>query len=108
MLFVGPGEDVYEGMVIGENSRAEDIDVNAIKEKQQTNVRAASADQTLKLVPAKRLSLEEAVEFIREDECVEITPESVLPRKAALDQVTRVKAARQRSRAAAAAGNGSG
>src|SRR5215216_2747275 len=108
MLFVGPGEDVYEGMIVGENSRAEDIDVNAIKEKQQTNVRAASADQTLKLVPAKRLSLEEAVEFIREDECVEITPESVLPRKAALDQVTRVKAARQRSRAAAAAGNGSG
>src|SRR6476660_5228 len=75
MLFVGPGEDVYEGMVIGENSRAEDLDVNAIKEKQQTNVRAASADEMVKLVPAKRLSLEEAVEFIRADECVEITPE---------------------------------
>src|SRR6187551_3539243 len=69
MLFVGPGDDVYEGMIVGENSRAEDIDVNAIKEKQQTNVRAASADQMLKLVPAKRLSLEEAVEFIRADEC---------------------------------------
>ncbi len=81
MLFVGPGEDVYEGMIVGENSRAEDIDVNAIKEKQQTNVRAAAADQLIRLVPAKRLSLEEAIEFIRADECVEITPESVRPRK---------------------------
>jgi hypothetical protein len=60
-LFIGPGEDVYEGMIVGENSRAEDIDVNAIKEKQQTNVRAAAADQLIKLVPAKRLSLEEAI-----------------------------------------------
>ncbi len=74
-------------MIVGENSRAEDIDVNAIKEKQQTNVRAASADELIRLVPAKRLSLEEAIEFIREDECVEITPESVRPRKSALDQV---------------------
>jgi GTP-binding protein len=101
-LFVGPGEDVYEGMIVGENSRAEDIDVNAIKEKQQTNVRAASADQLIRLVPAKRLSLEEAIEYVREDECVEITPESVRPRKVDLDQVTRVKAARTRARAAAA------
>ncbi len=101
-LFVGPGEEVYEGMVIGENSRAEDIDVNAIKEKQQTNVRAAAADQTVRLVPAKRLSLEEAIEFVREDECVEVTPKSVRPRKADLDQVTRVKAARSRARAAQA------
>jgi GTP-binding protein len=90
-------------MIVGENSRAEDIDVNAIKEKQQTNVRAASADLLIKLVPAKRLSLEEAIEFIREDEAVEITPESVRPRKVALDQVTRVKAARTRSRADRAA-----
>ncbi len=97
-LFVGPGEDVYEGMIVGENSRAEDIDVNAIKEKQQTNVRAASADQLIRLVPAKRLSLEEAIEFIREDECVEITPESVRPRKVLLDRTGRVKAARQAAR----------
>jgi GTP-binding protein len=89
-------------MIVGENSRAEDIDVNAIKEKQQTNVRAAAADQLIRLVPAKRLSLEEAIEFIREDEYVEITPESVRPRKADLDQVARVKAAR-RQRAAARA-----
>ena len=98
MLFVGPGEDVYEGMIVGENSRAEDIDVNAIKEKQQTNVRAAAADQLIRLVPAKRLSLEEAIEFIRADESVEITPESVRPRKNLLDRTARVKAARQAAR----------
>jgi GTP-binding protein len=101
-LFVGPGEDVYEGMVIGENARAEDIDVNAIKEKHQTNVRAAAADQLVRLVPAKRLSLEQALEFLREDECVEVTPEAVRLRKVALDQTARVKAAR-RERAAARA-----
>ena len=98
-LFVGPGEDVYEGMVIGENARAEDIDVNAIKEKHQTNVRAAAADQLVRLVPAKRLSLEQALEFLREDECVEITPEAVRLRKVDLDQTARVKQARQRAKA---------
>jgi GTP-binding protein len=98
-LFVGPGEEVYEGMVIGENSRAEDIDVNATKEKHQTNVRAAAADQLVRLVPAKRLSLEEALEFLRADEAVEITPSSLRLRKAELEQVARVKAAR-RARAA--------
>ncbi len=98
-LFVGPGEEVYEGMVIGENSRSEDIDVNAIKEKQQTNVRAAAADQTVRLVPAKRLSLEQALEFLREDECVEITPEVVRLRKVELERVARVKLARARARA---------
>jgi GTP-binding protein len=98
-LFIGPGEEVYEGMVIGENSRAEDIDVNAIKEKHQTNVRAAAADQLVRLVPAKRLTLEEALEFLREDECVEVTPESVRLRKVELEAVARVKAAR-RARAA--------
>ena len=98
MLFVGPGEDVYEGMIVGENSRAEDLNVNAIKEKQQTNVRAAAADEMVRLVPAKRLSLEEAIEFIRADESVEITPESVRPRKNLLDRTGRVKAARQAAR----------
>jgi GTP-binding protein TypA/BipA len=98
-LFVGPGEDVYEGMVIGENARAEDIDVNAIKEKHQTNVRAAAADQLVRLVPAKRLSLEQALEFLREDESVEVTPGAVRLRKVDLDQTARVKAAR-RERAA--------
>ena len=105
-LFVGPGEEVYEGMIVGENARSEDIDVNAIREKQQTNVRAASADQTVRLVPAKLLSLEEALEHVREDECVEITPKAVRLRKVALDAIDRVKAARkvkQAERAAAEA-----
>jgi GTP-binding protein len=94
-LFVAPGEAVYEGMIIGENSRAEDIDVNAIKEKHQTNVRAASADVLVRLSPAKRLSLEGALEFLRDDECVEVTPESVRLRKVELDKIRRQKAARQ-------------
>ena len=106
-LFVGPGEEVYEGMVIGENARAEDIDVNAIKEKHQTNVRAAAADQLVRLVPARQLSLEQALEFLREDECVEVTPEAVRPRKVDLDQTARVKLARQRAKAGRAESNGS-
>jgi GTP-binding protein len=99
-LFVGPGEEVYEGMIVGENARSEDIDVNAIKEKQQTNIRAAAADQTVKLVPAKRLSLEEALEFLRADECVEVTPGAVRLRKLELEQVARMKAARRARQAA--------
>jgi GTP-binding protein len=94
-LFVGPGEEVYEGMIVGENSRVEDIDVNAIKEKHQTNVRAASADVLVRLSPPKRLSLEAALEFLRDDECVEVTPESVRLRKVELDKIKRQKAARQ-------------
>ena len=94
-LFVGPGVEVYEGMIVGENARAEDLDVNAIKEKHQTNVRAASADLLVRLVPPNRLSLEAALEFLREDECVEITPESVRLRKVLLDKTQRQKAARQ-------------
>jgi GTP-binding protein len=99
-LFVEPGEETYEGMVIGENARAEDLDVNAIKEKHQTNVRAASADVLVRLEPPKRLSLEAALEFLREDECVEVTPESVRLRKVELDKVKRQKAARQGARVA--------
>jgi GTP-binding protein len=99
-LFVGPGEEVYEGMIVGENSRSEDLDVNAIKEQQQTNMRAASADVLVRLSPAKRLSLEAALEFLREDECLEVTPESVRLRKVELDRVRRQKAARQGAAAA--------
>jgi GTP-binding protein len=98
-LFVGPGEEVYEGMIVGENARAEDLDVNAIKEKHQTNVRAASADILVRLTPATRLSLENALEFLRDDECVEVTPESVRLRKTVLDKTQRQKAARQKTRA---------
>ncbi len=94
-LFVGPGEEVYEGMIVGENSRADDLDVNPTKEKHQTNVRAASADILVRLAPPTRLSLEGALEFVREDECVEITPESVRLRKVELDKVRRLKAAKR-------------
>ncbi|HEY5052228.1 MAG TPA: translational GTPase TypA [Solirubrobacterales bacterium] len=98
-LFIGPGEEVYEGMIVGENARAEDLDVNAIKEKHQTNVRAASADILVRLTPATRLSLENALEFLRDDECVEVTPDSVRLRKVILDKNSRQKAARQKTRA---------
>ena len=94
-LFVGPGEPVYEGMVVGENSRSEDLDVNATKQKHQTNVRAASADILVRLIPPRQLSLENALEFLRADECVEITPESLRLRKAELSKVERVKIARK-------------
>jgi GTP-binding protein len=97
-LFIGPGEEVYEGMIIGENARAEDMDVNATKEKQQTNMRAASADVLERMAPPKRLSLEAAVEFLRDDECVEITPESVRLRKVELDKLRRQKTARSSAR----------
>jgi GTP-binding protein len=97
-LFVGPGEEVYEGMVVGENARADDLDVNAVREKKQTNVRAAGSDETVKLVPAHRLSLDQALEFIREDECVEVTPDAVRLRKLTLDAVARQKESRARKR----------
>jgi GTP-binding protein len=100
-MFIGPGEDVYEGMIVGENARADDLDVNATKEKHQTNVRAASADVLVRLIPHRQLSLEQAIEFLREDECVEITPDAVRLRKVDLSKTDRVRAGR-RARAAAA------
>jgi GTP-binding protein len=93
-LFVGPGEDVYEGMVVGENARAEDLDVNAVREKKQTNVRAAGSDDTVRLVPHHQLSLDRALEFIRTDECVEVTPDAVRLRKLELGATARQKLAR--------------
>jgi len=84
-LFVGPGINVYEGMVIGENARWDDMDVNAIKEKKQTNMRASTADEAIRLVPAKPILLEQAMEFIAEDEYVEITPEAIRVRKKILE-----------------------
>ncbi|HKZ15661.1 MAG TPA: EF-Tu/IF-2/RF-3 family GTPase, partial [Solirubrobacterales bacterium] len=95
-LFVGSGEEVYEGMIIGENARAEDLDVNPTKAKQQTNMRAASADVLVRLAPATRLTLEASLEFLRDDECVEVTPDSVRLRKLILDKVTRLKASKRR------------
>jgi len=100
-LFVGSGEEVYEGMVVGENSRSEDLDVNPTKAKQQTNMRAASADVLVRLAPKAELSLEAAIEFVREDECVEITPEAIRLRKVELDKTKRLKASKQRDKAPA-------
>jgi GTP-binding protein len=99
-LFVGPGEEVYEGMIVGENARAEDLDVNACREKHLTNIRSSTADVLVRLVPHRVLSLDQALEFLREDECVEVTPNAVRLRKLILDQTGRVKAAR-RARAGA-------
>jgi GTP-binding protein len=97
-LFVGPGEEVYEGMVVGENARAEDLDVNAVREKKQTNIRAAGSDDTVRLVPHHQLSLDQALEFIRADECVEVTPDKLRLRKAVLGAVERQKLARSAKR----------
>ena len=97
-LFVGPGEEVYEGMIVGENSRADDLDVNAVKEKHLTNIRSSTADELVRLVPKRELSLDQALEFLREDESVEVTPLNVRLRKTILDQTSRVKAARARKR----------
>ncbi len=94
-LFVGPGVEVYEGMVIGENSRPEDMDVNICREKKLTNMRAAAADSTVTLTPPRLLSLEQALEFIAEDECVEVTPAHVRLRKVALDANERAKRTKQ-------------
>src|SRR5918998_407517 len=99
-LFIGPGVEVYEGMIVGENARAEDMDVNPTKEKKLTNMRAAGSDDNLRLVPHRELSLEQALEFCRDDECAEVTPHQVRLRKVALAAVNRTKAARKRKVAA--------
>ncbi|WP_226345332.1 translational GTPase TypA [Agilicoccus flavus] len=97
-LFVEPATEVYEGMIVGENSRADDMDVNITKEKKLTNVRASSADNFEKVIPPRQLSLEQSLEFCREDECVEVTPEAVRIRKVDLDASVRARtAARARS-----------
>jgi GTP-binding protein len=94
-LFVGPGVPVYEGMIIGENARADDMDVNPTKEKKVTNIRSSTAEEFVRLIPPRLLSLEQALEFIREDECVEVTPSSVRLRKVVLDQQTRARSAKR-------------
>ncbi len=93
-LFVAPGDEVYEGMIVGENSRAEDLDVNATKEKHLTNIRSSTADELVRLVPKRELSLDQALEFLRADECVEVTPHAVRLRKAVLDATARRKLTR--------------
>jgi GTP-binding protein len=95
-LFIEPSTEVYEGMIVGENSRPDDMDVNITKEKKLTNIRSSTAEETEKLIPPRRLSLEQALEFCREDECVEVTPEAVRLRKVTLDQTARGREAARR------------
>ncbi|MEE2038613.1 translational GTPase TypA [Nocardiopsis sp. CT-R113] len=97
-LFVEPTTEVYEGMIVGENSRSDDMDVNITKEKKLTNMRSATGDELVRLVPPRRLSLEQALEFCREDECVEVTPEHVRIRKVVLDQKERGRTAANKKR----------
>jgi GTP-binding protein len=101
-LFVKPGDEVYEGMIVGENSRAEDLDVNASKEKKLTNMRSSTAEELVRLIPPRPLALEQALELIREDECVEVTPSSIRLRKVELSAQKRQTAASRAKRAAAA------
>ncbi|MGH3747329.1 MAG: translational GTPase TypA, partial [Micromonosporaceae bacterium] len=97
-LFVEPGAEVYEGMIVGENSRADDMDVNITKEKKLTNMRSSTAEELERLIPPRKLSLEEALEFCREDECVEITAAAIRVRKLIRDAKERERArARRRS-----------
>jgi GTP-binding protein len=99
-LFIKPTDELYEGMIVGENARREDLDVNASKPKKLTNMRASSADELIRLIPPRPLSLEQALEFIRNDECVEVTPQSIRLRKVELSGSTRASATSRRKREA--------
>jgi len=90
-LFIGPGVDVYEGMIIGENAKDSDLDVNVVREKKLTNMRASTADEAIRLIPFRQLNLEQAIEFIAEDEVVEVTPKSLRLRKKVLQANRRRK-----------------
>ncbi len=98
VLFVAPGVDVYEGMIVGENARNEDMDVNACKEKKLTNMRASNSDELVRLIPPRPISLEQALEFIRNDECVEVTPRSIRLRKVEFSAGKRQSATSRRKR----------
>jgi GTP-binding protein len=99
-LMIGPGVEVYEGMIVGINSRTDDISVNVCKEKHLTNTRASGSDDALRLVPPLKMSLEQAIEFIQDDELVEVTPKSIRLRKKILDTKTREREAKRAERAA--------
>src|SRR5205085_10849912 len=88
-IFIEPASPVYEGMIIGENARPSDMDVNVCKEKKQTNMRASSADEAIRLIPPRKLGLEQAIEFINDDELVEVTPVSIWLRKRILSSMQR-------------------
>ena len=95
-MFIGPGTEVYEGMIVGLNSRAEDIAINVCKEKHLTNTRASGSDDALRLVPPIQFSLEKAIEFIQDDELVEVTPLNIRLRKKILDTKTRERMSRSK------------
>ncbi|MEU9075716.1 translational GTPase TypA [Kitasatospora sp. NPDC004745] len=99
VLFCEPGTEVYEGMIVGENSRSDDMDVNITKEKKLTNMRSSNADVAESIVPPRKLSLEQSLEFCREDECIEVTPETVRIRKVVLDQKDRGRTASRAKKA---------
>jgi GTP-binding protein len=94
-LFVGPGTEVYEGMIVGENARADDLDVNACKEKHLNNIRSSTAEVLVRLVPHRQLSLDQTLELLRPDECAEVTPANVRMRKAVLNKTERIRASRR-------------
>jgi predicted membrane GTPase involved in stress response len=98
-MMVAPGTEVYEGMIVGENSRPDDMDVNITKEKKLTNVRSSTADELERLIPPRRLSLEQALEFCRDDECVEVTPKAVRLRKVVLNATERARTVSRRKHA---------
>jgi len=100
-FFVEPTQETYEGQVVGENPRGEDMDVNVVREKQQTNMRSSTADTFEALVPPRRLTLEEALEFAADDECVEVTPDAVRIRKVILNSQERFRENARRRRAEA-------
>jgi GTP-binding protein TypA/BipA len=97
-MFVGPGEEVYEGMIVGENARSEDLDVNPTKEKHLTNMRQSTSDVLVRLIPHRELTLDQAMEFVRDDESLEVTPKTVRLRKAVLGRTDRVRASRSSKR----------
>ncbi len=101
VLFVAPAEVAYLGMIVGENSRNEDMDVNIVREKALTNMRASGSDHTVKVTPPRLFTLEGALEFIADDECVEVTPKSIRMRKVVLDPSERARTAKKRRQASA-------
>ena len=93
-MFISPGQQVYEGMIVGENSRDIDMDINPCKKKNVTNMRTSASDEAIRLTPPRILSLEQALEYINDDELVEVTPENIRLRKAILDRTARGRAAK--------------
>jgi GTP-binding protein len=101
-MFVPPGVEVYEGMIVGENARADDMDVNPTKEKKLTNMRSSTSEELVRLIPHKEMSLEQALEFIREDEAVEVTPTRVRLRKVVLEATQRARQSKRKGQATGA------